>query len=322
MTEHHPTSSTASSSSSFEPLDSVGALLEAARREGLHLSTSQTDLDRMGLDFLVVHATDEAGVPWIVRTPRRPAVVEAARVEARVLSLVRPRLPVAVPDWRVHTDRVIAYPRLDGVPAVTVDPAAGVRWNRLDPAAPSAAFIESVAEALAALQRVDAAEIERAGVPVKSIDDARQRLAEAMDETRAVLAPPEALWARWHRWLDNDAVWPRHLALVHGDLHPGHMLLDEGGRLMGILDWTEAHLGDPSIDFALFVGAFGKAALDACITRFEAAGGRTWPGLAFHAGERWAAWPALGAKWGIDSGNEEVIEQARTMLDTIAAESG
>ncbi|WP_438029254.1 macrolide 2'-phosphotransferase [Sorangium sp. So ce233] len=319
MTERKDTSSTGSSS--FTPIESVGALLDAARREGLRLATNHADFDQSGLDFLVVHAQDEDGVPWVVRTPRRPAVVASARVEARVLALVRKHLPVAVPDWRVHTDQVIAYPRLVDVPAISVDPEAGVRWNRLDPAAPSAAFIASMAEALAALQRIDAAEIEAAGVPVKSIDDTRQAHARAMDETRAALAPPDALWARWQRWLANDAIWPRHIALVHGDLHPGHMLLDEGGRLTGILDWTEAHLGDPSIDFALFVGAFGKAALDACIARFEAAGGATWPGLAAHAAERWAAFPALAAKWGVESGNEGVIAQARSMLASLAAES-
>ena len=99
----------------------------------------------------MVHAHDEEGVPWVVRTPRRLSVVEAARVEARVLRLVRPHLPVAVPDWRVFTDQVIAYPRLGDVPAVSVDPAAGVVWNRIDPAAPSATFIDSFADALAAL---------------------------------------------------------------------------------------------------------------------------------------------------------------------------
>ncbi|WP_437490573.1 macrolide 2'-phosphotransferase [Sorangium sp. So ce1014] len=320
MTERTKTPSPASSS--FAPIDSVDALLDAARREGLRLVTSHAEFDQTGLDFLVVHAHDEEGVPWVVRTPRRRAVVESARVEARVLALVREHLPVAVPDWRVHTDQVIAYPRLGDVPAVSVDPEAGVRWNRVDPAAPSAAFIASMAEALAALQRVGAAAIEAAGVPMKSIDDARQLHALAMDETRAALAPPDVLWARWQRWLANDAVWPRHLALVHGDLHPGHMLLDEGGRLTGILDWTEAHLGDPSIDFALFVGAFGKAALDECIARFEAAGGATWPGLAVHALERWAAFPALAAKWGVESGNEGVIAHARSMLGQLASESG
>ncbi|WP_437801804.1 macrolide 2'-phosphotransferase [Sorangium sp. So ce693] len=320
MTERTSTPST--SPSSFAPIDSVAALLDAARREGLRLVTSHAGFDTSGLDFLVVHARDEDGVPWVVRTPRRLAVVASARVEARVLALVRRRLPVAVPDWRVHTDQVIAYPRLVDVPAVTVDPEAGVRWNRVDPAAPSAAFIASVAEALAALQRTDAAEVEAAGVPVKPIDGARQALARAMDETRAVLAPPDVLWARWQRWLANDAIWPRELALVHGDLHPGHMLVDEGGRLTGILDWTEAHLGDPSGDFALFAGAFGKGVLDALIARFEAAGGATWPGLAAHAAERWAAWPPLAAKWGADSGNEGVIEHARNLLAGIAAESG
>ncbi|WP_437818460.1 macrolide 2'-phosphotransferase [Sorangium sp. So ce1078] len=320
MTERTHTLSPASSS--FAPIDSVGALLDAARREGLRLVATHEGFDQTGLDFLAVHARDEEGVPWIVRTPRRLAVVASARVEARVLALVRKHLPVAVPDWRVHTDQVIAYPRLGDVPAVTVDPEAGVRWNRVDPAAPSAAFIASMAEALAALQRVGAAAIEAAGVPVKSIDETRAAHARAMDETRAALDPPDALWARWQRWLANDAVWPRHLALVHGDLHPGHMLLDEGGRLTGILDWTEAHLGDPSIDFALFVGAFGKAALDECIARFEAAGGTTWPGLAAHALERWAAFPALAAKWGVESGNEGVIAHARSMLAQLTAEGG
>ncbi|WP_437916182.1 macrolide 2'-phosphotransferase [Sorangium sp. So ce302] len=310
------------SSSTFAPIDTVGALLDAARREGLRLVTSHADFDRSGLAFLVVHAHDEQGVPWVVRTPRRIAVVASARVEARVLALVRQRLPVAVPDWRVHTDHVIAYPRLGDVPAVSFDPEAGPRWSRVDPAAPSEVFIASVAEALAALQRVDAAAARSAGVPVKSIDDARQLHARAMDESRAALAPPEALWARWQRWLANDAIWPRDLALVHGDLHPGHMLLDEGGRLTGILDWTEAHIGDPSVDFALFVGAFGKAALDACIARFEAAGGTTWPGLAAHAGERWAAFPAIAAKWGVESGDEGVIAHARNLLAGIVAESG
>jgi len=217
---------------------------------------------------------------------------------------------------------VIAYPRLGGVPAVSMDPAAGVVWNRVDPAAPSATFIHSFADALAALQRVNTKAIEEAGVPTKTIEETRAEIARAMEETREVLATPDNVWARWQRWLANDAIWPRHLALVHGDLHAGHLLLDDEGRVTGILDWTEAHLGDPSIDFALFVGAFGKAALDECIRRFESAGGTTFPGLAAHAAERWAAFPALGAKWGLSTGNEGVIAFARTMLATVAEETG
>jgi macrolide phosphotransferase len=300
---------------SFAPLESLAAIVDAARREGLMLVNDGAHFDESGLDFLAVHARDEMGVSWIVRSPRRMAVVQAARIEARVLALLRTRLPVAIPDWHLNTDQVIAYPRLDGVPAVVMDPEKGVVWNCIDPAAPSAVFIDSFARAIAALQAVDMHSIEHAGIPTKSIKDAREQHAQAMDVTRTVLSPSDIVWARWHAWLENDTIWPNHLALVHGDLHAGHLLLDEHGRLTGILDWTEAHLGDPSIDFALFFGAFGKTALDECITHFESAGGKTWPGLAQHAAERWAAFPALAAKWGLDTNNDGVIEYARHMLN-------
>ncbi|WP_438019891.1 hypothetical protein WMF18_12845 [Sorangium sp. So ce315] len=50
--EHQDTSSTSPSSapSSFAPIESVGALLDAARREGLRVATNHADFDQSGLD--------------------------------------------------------------------------------------------------------------------------------------------------------------------------------------------------------------------------------------------------------------------------------
>lgn len=313
-----PNDPTSNDASFFKPLDSLEAILEAARREGLVLAKEDARFDQSGLDFVAVHARDEKGVPWIVRSPRRWSVVQAARLEARVVALLHSRLPVAVPEWRSSTDQVIAYPRLDGMPAVAMDPEKGIVWNRVDPSSPSTVFIDSFARAVAALQSVDAQAIEAAGIPRKSIADIRETHAKAMDIARPLLSPPETVWTRWHAWLDNDAVWPQHLALVHGDLHAGHLLLDEDGRVTGILDWTEAHVGDPATDFAMFYGAFGKAALDDGLARYEAAGGRTWAGAADHAAERWAAFPALMAQWGRDTNNEAVIGFAQHLLSAIA----
>lgn len=307
-----------SSQAPFAVLQTVEELLDAAARQGLRLTTEQAWLDQTGLDFLVVQARDPGGTPWIVRTPRRADVVDAARREARVLALVRPRLPVAVPHWRVFAPDVIAYPRLEGVPAVTVG-VSGPTWNLLDPAAPSPTFLASFGQAMAALQRIDVEEARRAGVVVRSLDEGRQALALAMEQTRAALSPPEALWARWHRWLDDPAGWPQHLALIHGDLHPGHMLLDEDTTLTGILDWTEAQVSDPSIDLAMFVGCFGEAALRTMLASFTQAGGVTWPGLVRHASERWAAFPVLGAEWALRTGNEAMLEHSRAMLAGLVA---
>lgn len=57
-------------------------LLASAQRQGLELTTEAADCDESGLDFVVVHARDANGTPWIVRRPRRASVLEAARHEA------------------------------------------------------------------------------------------------------------------------------------------------------------------------------------------------------------------------------------------------
>jgi hypothetical protein len=53
---------------------------------------------------------------------------------------------------------------------------------------------------------------------------------------------------------------------------------------------------------------------EALAARFERAGGRTWPRLVDHAAERWAVFPALAAEWALRTGNEAVLEHARSFL--------
>jgi aminoglycoside phosphotransferase (APT) family kinase protein len=298
------------------PPADVAELLARARRHGRALAAASDALEDTGLDFAVAHARDADGAPWIVRAPRRPDVVAAARVEARVLALVGPRLPVAVPDWRVHAPEVIAYPRIEGVPAVTIT-AAGPQWNVVDPAAPSPAFIDSMARALAALQSIAPESAAAAGVPTATIAATRAKLAAAMTATREVLQPSPRMWARWQRWLHADALWPTHTALVHGDLHPGHLLLADDARVIGVLDWTEARIDDPSIDLALLLGCFGRDALVRLVERFAAAGGATWPGIVEHAGERWAAFAVLSAEWALRVGHTDAMAHARAHLATL-----
>ncbi|MDC0674979.1 macrolide 2'-phosphotransferase [Nannocystis radixulma] len=303
------------------PPTSAAGLLARARRHGCELTAASDELETTGLDFVVAHATDAAGAPWIVRAPRRAEVLAGARVEARVLALVSGRLPVAVPEWRVYAPEVIAYPRIAGVPAVTVT-AAGPTWNIVDPADPSPVFLVSMARTLVALQAIAPEAAREVGVPVSTSAAMRARLAEAMAATREVLQPSVRVWARWQRWLHSDALWPAHTALAHGDLHPGHMLLAADARLIGVLDWTEARVDDPALDLAMFHGCFGRAALARLVERFAAHGGRTWPGLVEHAGERWAAFAVAGAEWALRAGQTDMLVHARAQLAAIDAETG
>jgi aminoglycoside phosphotransferase (APT) family kinase protein len=147
------------------------------------------------------------------------------------------------------------------------------------------------------------------------------RLKRPMDNTRHLLNPPDSLWTRWHRWLDDDSIWPTHLSMVHGDLHPGHLLLNDYGTLCGILDWTEAHAGDPGTDFAMFHGCFGEKILRTLTERFHIAGGITWPSLAQHAIERWTAFPAMVAQWALDNDNLAVIDHARNQIAKLTVDT-
>ncbi|HEY0706177.1 MAG TPA: macrolide 2'-phosphotransferase [Polyangia bacterium] len=309
-----PDSASDLSASGSAPAISASTILARAAAHGLSLTSESDEVDGMGLDFVVVHARDAAGTPWVVRCPRRQDVVTSAAVEAKALAFLAPHLPVAIPEWRLHTNDVIAYPRLPGTPALTMNPDGTPHFNVVDPGSPSDGFVDSVATFLAALQGIDTAAARAIGVPVRSMTEVRSTWAATMMSTRAVLAPSEASWARWQRWLANDEFWPTHVTWSHGDLHPGHMLLNESGRMTGVLDWTEAAVGDPGVDLAMFYGCFGAAAFARLHDRFVRAGGRVWPGLSQHVAEQWFAFPAHGAAWAMRTNNPGVLEFARNTL--------
>lgn len=80
-------------------------------------------INESGMDFRVAFAADEQGQQWILRQPRREDVWERAVNERKVLEVVKRHLPIEVPEWRIFTPELIAYPLLVGEPIAVVDPA-------------------------------------------------------------------------------------------------------------------------------------------------------------------------------------------------------
>lgn len=289
-------------------------VLSAARRHGLRLGSAGARVSEAGLDFYAVFARDESGVEWVVRSPRRADVVGRAEHEARVLALVASRLPVAVPEWRVHTLELIAYPKLAGVPAGEIDPEAKAYVWHLDPKALPAPFVATTAKALAALHTISGDAVARAGFPLHDMDAVRAKIARQMAEVRRELDVGSELWRRWQTWLATESYWPRRATFVHGDFHAGHMLVDPADRLVGILDWTEGEVGDPAVDLAGYQMIFGEAALQALLPAYAAAGGEIWPELSAHVAETLAAFPYKLALFALVSGKDEFMEMAKAAL--------
>lgn len=97
-------------------------------------------------------------------------------------------------------------------------------------------------------------------------------------------------------------------------MHPGHLLLDESGALCGILDWTEARIGDPNTDLAMMRRCFGRAALDVIADTLRARGAATWPHMIEHAIERASLFPAHAADWASRTNNEAILAYARSEM--------
>lgn len=298
-------------------MSTVEELLQRAGAQGLRLIADGSRLDESGADFRVLQAHDEQGVAWIVREPRRPDVLARAAGERKVLELVRSRLNVAVPEWRIYTPELIAYPRLGGEPSATIG-EAGYVW-RLDETQPPEAFLDSLAKFLAELHAIAPQDALDAGLLQRSNDEVRATYAAQMEHARAVLKISDAVWARWHTWLEDQVSWPEHRVLVHGDLHPPHVLIDGDAKVTGILDWTEAHLGDAATDFALFYAALGEKTLGVLLEKYAAHGGRRWPAMTAHIAAMWSAYPVIIADFAASSGQEGPLGLAQMLIDVQTA---
>ncbi|WP_367135612.1 phosphotransferase [Saccharothrix sp. HUAS TT1] len=162
---------------------------------------------------------------WVERRPRRPEVVDQLRRETRLLPWLAPRLPLPVPVPEVVSEEPFAVRHL----LVPGEPMARPERGR------------ELGLFLRALHDCPTGEPARLGVPGAGRGAARFE-AEVLPLLPADLhEDAHAVLAAGRRPVDH--------ALVHGDLGPDHVLTADG-ELTGVIDFGDAHLGDPAVDLA------------------------------------------------------------------------
>jgi aminoglycoside phosphotransferase (APT) family kinase protein len=205
-------------------------------------ATTTLDID-VGYDFEVAIVDDE----WVFRFPRRTGVEEALEVEIALLPALARALPVDVPSFEYISREplFVAYRLIRGDP-LTDEDSDGARafldalhaFDVSGIAVPRRDWVEA--------HREQCAEFERLVLPLLEEDrraDALQLFGEA--ETLTNFEP----------------------ALVHADLGPEHLLVRDG-RLAGVIDWADARVGDPALDYAWLVnGPFTDWDVDADLRR-------------------------------------------------------
>lgn len=197
-----------------------------------------------------------------VRLPRRELAAALVRHEQRWLPELAPRLPLPVP-----------------VPVRTGAPALGYPWHWsvvpwlagvvaldagfADPA-DAAGHLGAFVAALHQPAPPDAPANPYRGVPLAERDEVtRTRIDALADELDGT-----AIGRRWQE-LSSAAPWEGPALWLHGDLHPGNLLVT-GGRLSGVIDFGDLTAGDPASDLAVAWMAFPQSARPA----FRAAAGR------------------------------------------------
>jgi aminoglycoside phosphotransferase (APT) family kinase protein len=191
---------------------------------------------------------------WVFRFPRRTVAVPLLEAEGRVLPSLAPRVPIPIPcpEWFGQPDPsyrwpFLGYRRLAGRVASDVGLSESAR----------AALAQPLARFLRALHDVPVADAQAWGAPpdafgrldaVRLEKMARPALAELVARgTIDDVAPWLAVLEEGLRALPLD----RPLALVHGDFYSRHVLVDEAGRMTGVIDFGDLHLGYPSLDLSV-----------------------------------------------------------------------
>jgi aminoglycoside phosphotransferase (APT) family kinase protein len=181
----------------------------------------------------------------VVRRPGPWAAVhdpQAAVREYRVLQIVR-SVGVNAPAPLLYDDSGAILP----APYMVVDFIDGeVEHSPGD----VGGFVAQIAQEMARIHRVDGTRSELASFPSPDdwLPDARQERAEDDDDAlgprriRAVLRAAASG--------PRPVPHPNSPALLHGDPWPGNIIWHHG-RLAAMIDWEEAHVGDPLEDLAI-----------------------------------------------------------------------
>lgn len=169
---------------------------------------------------------------WVERRPRRPEVGRRLRRETRLMPWLAPQLPLPVPVPQVMPDEpsAVRHELVPGESVADLSPAHGRDLGRF----------------LRALHAADPAEAVRHGAPAAE-EVANERAALAEDfRARVLPSLPAELHQPARALLAAMPACPAD-TLVHGDLGPEHVL-SQDGALSGVIDFSDAHIGDPAID--------------------------------------------------------------------------
>ena len=192
----------------------------------------------------------EINEEWIFRIPKRTDGELPLERELALLSRLRNVLPVPVPAYQLIGRPGPSFPyvfagylRLNGTPAIdmSVDLADAI------------ALAPALGSFLSSVHSFSAAEAHELGVPHAEMDPRVCARGCGQAEQLASVLGAELInrcgsLLEDHIRANRPSFGPPRL--LHADFSAEHILLSSDGRqVVGVIDWTDAEIGDPAFDF-------------------------------------------------------------------------
>jgi aminoglycoside 2''-phosphotransferase len=218
---------------------------------------------------------------WIFRVARWPEIGKQFRKELQLLLELVDYLPVAVPNpefaWLDDPNFIcMGYRKLNG--------------EALSDAAAKTALAAQIGTFLSCLHQFPLDAVPQAGLLVLTPDEWRSKYLEFYQWMQKTMQRQVsgALWKNmrdvWDDFLGTEANFHFTPVLIHGDLGAEHLLVDpHSDRLVGVIDWGDACVGDPALDFTGLLASFGADFVSQALASYvRPVDSRFWRRMAFY----------------------------------------
>ena len=253
---------------------------------------------------------DDTGEAWLIELPqtddaesRQRDRVGAARAMGDGL---RSRLPFDAP--RVAGTTIVQGRTLS---VSRFLPGDRVRVEKTTPD-----VAQAIGEAIATLHQVPASALYDQGRPVLSSNESMRKATSIVDRAAQTTLLPKALLRRWEAAYEDHDLWQFEPTIVHGALHLGAFLLDQG-QVTAVTGWRELCVGDPARDLSWFTTPQMTEKMEAGRTKYLDTRSEADRRI-FQRARLWAELDI--ARWllhGIDNRNEKIVDEATGLINEL-----
>ena len=268
--------------------------------------------------FRVTGLLDSTGKRWVVVAPLSAAAGAKLEAEAAVLQDLS----------QLHDDGVISFdvPRPGGFAQLTAGGRAMVyrasagkelELSHLDE---SFTLADSLGRCLASLHLLPVELVERAGLPVYTAIDLRERHLAELDTAATTSLVPPSLMQRWETALENLDWWRFSTLPVHGSLSPASVMV-AGSVVVGLQDFSATHVGDPATDLAWITAVARDKTVDRLLRTYKLARKNQADSHILQRAELLNELELV--KWlnfGLRTDNADIVDDAKHMLMDLQAQ--